>query len=68
MQKAKRALEGLGDWAGGHKNCSAFIVYIAITWTNNLIVLKTYKHKANWKNIVTNIKKENLLLAHYLHF
>ena len=32
-----------------------------------MLVLCAYKRKANFENVATGIKKENLLLTHYSH-
>ena len=32
-----------------------------------MLVLRAYKSKANFENVATGIKKENLLLTHYSH-
>ena len=32
-----------------------------------MLVLREYKSKANFENVATSIKKENLLLTHYSH-
>ena len=32
-----------------------------------MFVLRAYKSKANFENVATSIKKENLLLTHYSH-
>ena len=32
-----------------------------------MLVLSVYKSKANFENVATGIKKENLLLTHYSH-
>ena len=32
-----------------------------------MLVLSEYKSKANFENVATGIKKENLLLTHYSH-
>ena len=56
------------------ENCGVFVLHIEITGTlqknfhkqrsNLMLVLSAYKSKANFENIATGIKKENLLLAH----
>ena len=32
-----------------------------------MLILRAYKSKANFENVATGIKKENLLLTHYSH-
>ena len=32
-----------------------------------MVVLLAYKSKANFKNVTSGVKKENLLLTHYSH-